>query len=446
MGHDVIIVGARVAGAATAMLLARAGLDVVVVDRARFPSDTLSSHQVQVPGVALLNRWGLLPELVATGAPPTRRAVFHLGGATIDGHYPSYDGVDAMYSPRRTVLDAMLVEAARRAGAEVREATIVEGLAEDAGRVTGIRYRRKAGGRAVESAPLVIGADGKNSTVAETVGARATTSRSARTLACYAYWEGFELPVAEVHGTDRQVVGAWPTNDGLVITYVAQPADELTAFRRDPAEGLLAALARAGGLGERARAARRVSPVRATTDLPNVVRAAHGPGWALTGDAGLVMDPITGQGIGNAFRDAELLSGAVLEGLGGRRPLAAALAGYQSARDRQTRAMFDFTVGLASFRPVQPAEQRLFAAIAERPEESDRFLGVLSGVTPVSTFFSPAHLVRLVGVRGLLGLARARAGVPAGPRVRHRADAPPSPRPGSPARPSPAAPGRPGPG
>ena len=140
VGARVIVVGARVAGAATSLLLARAGLRVLTVDRARFPSDTLSTHQVQVPGVARLHRWGLLDRLVATGTPATRRVRLDAGHVVLDGRFPAYGGVDALYSPRRTNLDSILVEAARAAGAEVREGFTVEELVrDDAGAVTGIR-------------------------------------------------------------------------------------------------------------------------------------------------------------------------------------------------------------------------------------------------------------------------------------------------------------------
>ena len=119
--HDVIIVGARVAGSATALLLARAGLKVLVVDRATFPSDTLSTHQVQLPGGARLARWGLLDAVIASGAPAARQVRFDTGAAVLSGRFAPYGRVDGVYSPRRTVLDTLLVEAARAAGAEVRQ-------------------------------------------------------------------------------------------------------------------------------------------------------------------------------------------------------------------------------------------------------------------------------------------------------------------------------------
>src|SRR5215470_13864766 len=136
---DVVIVGTRPAGAATAMLLARVGLRVLAVDRAHFPSDTLSTHQVQLPGVACLRRWGLLDKVAASGCPPTRRIRFDTGDVVLTGSYPTFEGVDAVYSPRRTVLDAILVDAARAAGAEVVEGFDVDEILTEGGRVTGVR-------------------------------------------------------------------------------------------------------------------------------------------------------------------------------------------------------------------------------------------------------------------------------------------------------------------
>ena len=126
--YDAIVIGARAAGSTTAMLLARAGLDVLVVDRARFPSDTLSTHQLQIPAVARLRRWGLLDKVIASGAPATRRVRFDQPGVILEGTWPVHEGVDALYSPRRTVLDKILVDAARDAGAEVREGFPVDAI------------------------------------------------------------------------------------------------------------------------------------------------------------------------------------------------------------------------------------------------------------------------------------------------------------------------------
>ena len=408
MPYDAIVVGGRLAGAATGMLLARQGLRVLVVDRTHFPSDTLSSHQLQPPGVARLRRWGLLDRLDATGTPPVRDVRFDVNGVVIAGRYPDVAGSGALYSPRREVLDTLLVQAAREAGAEVREDTIVNELMMSEGRVRGIRSRRKGSSTATDdTAALIVGADGKHSMVAKTVGAPSRRSRTARSLGFYCYWQDVEILAGELYSRDRRVAGAWPTDQGMVVTYVGWPASEFDAFRADPAGHVLRTLDACGTLGARVRAGRRVGPVRGTSDLPNEIRLSSGPGWALAGDAGLVMDSITGQGMGHALRDADLLSDAIVTGLGSGR-LDRTLARYAKQRDAETTAMFDFTVRLASFPPPTPAERTMFAAIAERPEETSQLLGALAGSVPMTSLFSPRRLMSLTGVRGFAALARSQ--------------------------------------
>ena len=412
--YDVIIVGARVAGSATAMLLARRGLRVLVVDRATFPSDTLSTHQVQVPGVARLARWGVLGQVLAAGTPLTRSARFDQGEVAFTGRYQAY-GTGAMCSPRRTVLDQVLVDAARAAGAEVRENFTVGGLLGD-GPVTGIRGQEKGGPAVTEQAPLVIGADGKHSVVATAVQARSYRVRPPQSIAFYTYWADVpghpdlpagDGPAGEIYGRPGCAVGAWPTSDGLLMTYLAWPIARFGEFRRD-VEGNFLRTLDAVGMGKRIRAGRRAERFRGTPDLPSYFRQPHGPGWALVGDAGLLLDPITGQGIGYAFRDAELLADAVADGLGGIRPLDEALRRYHRARDRAARPMYDFTARLAAITPPRPAEMALFRAIARRQEDADQFLGALTGSVPLRQFMSPRTIVRLVGIRGFAALMARR--------------------------------------
>jgi 2-polyprenyl-6-methoxyphenol hydroxylase-like FAD-dependent oxidoreductase len=428
--HDVIIVGARVAGAATAMLLARRGVKVLVVDRAAFPSDTLSTHQVQVPGVARLARWGVLDDVLSAGTPVTGSVLFDQGAAAFTGRFPAYQETSVMCSPRRTVLDKVLVDAARAAGAEVRENFAVEELVGN-GQVTGIRGREKGAPVVTEQAPLVIGADGKHSLVASAVQAGTYHAKPPQSIAFYTYWAdvpadghacgtagpastsglGIDTLAGEIHGRPGCAVGAWPTNDGLLMTYLAWPIARFPEFRRD-IEGNFLRTLDAVGMGERIRAGRRAERFRGSPDLPSYFRQPYGPGWALVGDAGLLLDPISGQGISHAFRDAELLADAVADGLGGIRPLGEALGRYHRARDRAAKPMYDFTSRLAAIAPPQPAEMALFRALAQRPEDADRFVGVLTGSVPLREFMSPRTIVRLVGVRGFarLVLGQARGG------------------------------------
>ncbi len=405
--YDVIVVGARVAGASAAMLLARRGLKVLAVDRARFPSDTLSTHQVQVPGAARLHRWGLLERVEAAGTPATRRVRFDPGPVVLEGRFPEVDGVGALYSPRRTILDALLVDAAREAGAEVRERFTVEELLFQSDRVVGVRGRERGGSLVRESAQLVIGADGRHSMVARAVRAPAYHVRSPLSIAYYTYWSGVPIQGGEIYGRDRRMIGAWPTNDGLVVTYVAAPPDEFGAFRADPEDRILRSLDTAGDLGERVRAGARAERVFGTADLHNHLRQPHGPGWALVGDAGLLLDPVTGQGIADAFRDAELLAEAVATGLDSGPPLATTLDGYRARRDAAALPMYEMTLDLASFAPPRLAQQLLFEALEGRPAEIDRFLGVLSGAVPIRSYFGPRNLLRLLGPRRMLKVALA---------------------------------------
>jgi 2-polyprenyl-6-methoxyphenol hydroxylase-like FAD-dependent oxidoreductase len=402
--YDVIVVGARVAGASTALLLARRGMKVLAVDRATFPSDTLSTHQVQVPGVARLRRWGILDGVLAAGTPPAAAVRFDAGPVVLRGRFPELEGAGAVYSPRRTILDKLLVDGARAAGAEVRERFAVDELVWDGDRVTGIRGRQVGGAAVSETARLVVGADGRHSAVAKAVRAPAYHVKPALSTAYYTYWSGVELSGGEIYGRQRcvqRLVGAWPTNDGLVLTYVAAPASEFHAFRADPEGAILAALDQCGDLGERVRAGERAERVFGTADTQNRFHQPHGCGWALVGDAGLVMDPVTGAGIADALRDAELLADAVAAGLDGGPPLGEALAGYQAARDAAALPMYEMTIDLASFAPPRPEQEMLMRALEGNQAEIDRFLSVLTGSLPAPEYFTPRNMLRLIGVRGL---------------------------------------------
>jgi 2-polyprenyl-6-methoxyphenol hydroxylase-like FAD-dependent oxidoreductase len=403
--YDVIVVGARIAGAATAMLLARQGIRVLAVDRVSFPSDTVSSHQLQVPGAARLHEWGLLRRLTAAGTPPVRRVRFDAGaGLILTGQFPAYGGVDAMLSPRRTLLDSILVDAAREAGAEIRENFRVMQLTASGDRVTGIRGAARGGPVVTETAGLVIGADGKRSLVAEAVRARRYRERPARSFASYSYWAGVPVSDGELYQRPGRAVAVFPTNDDLTMVYVGAPMAEFAPARADLVGHYLRALDLCGDLGERVRSGSRAERLRTTPDQPNTFRWPHGPGWALVGDAGVVMDSVSAQGMTSALRDADYLSAAVIEGLGGSRPLDAALRDHRRRRDRAIRGMYDFTLRLAALSPVTSRERRFLAAVASDQLQTDRFLGAFAGIVPPEQYFTVRTALRVLGSRAVRDL------------------------------------------
>ena len=289
--YDIIIVGARCAGSPTAMLLAREGYRVLLSDRAAFPSDIMSSHFVHVPGIAQLNRWGLLDRVIASNCPPVRRFCLDLGPFSLTGQPPPLDVVDAGYGPRRFLLDKILVDAAVESGAELREEFTTEEVLFEEGRVTGIRGRTRNGTRMTEKARLVIGADGLHSLVARAVGASKYQERPAVACAYYTYWSGVSVSGVELYPRQDRFIVAFPTNNNLVCNLIEWPRERFPVVRVDIEGQFLKALESAPGLLERIRAGRRVERFLGTVDLPNFFRKPYGPGWALVGDAGYYKDP-----------------------------------------------------------------------------------------------------------------------------------------------------------
>jgi flavin-dependent dehydrogenase len=385
--YDVIVVGARCGGSPTAMLLARRGHRVLLLDRASFPSDVVSTHHVTTPGIARLARWGLLGQVVASGCPPIRRMAFESGGIVLTGTPPPVDGVADQYCVRRTVLDTILAGAAVEAGAELWEGFVVGEVAFDGDRVLGVRGRSPRGADVLAVAPLVVGADGLHSLVAQEVEAPRFAERPPLTCSCYAYWRGVALPGAEIRNGDRRAVSAFPTNDDLACIAVRWPAAETQEFRHDVEHNYLRTLQLAPELAEQVRDASRVGPFVVTADVPNFFRKPWGAGWALVGDAGYHKDPYLAQGISDAFRDAELLAGAIDDALSGNEGFDEGLAGYERRRNQAAAPGYDLNTRLATLEPPSPEMTRVLHEVQNSQEETDRFLGVLSGAVPVPDSF-----------------------------------------------------------
>jgi 2-polyprenyl-6-methoxyphenol hydroxylase-like FAD-dependent oxidoreductase len=398
--YDVIVVGARCAGAPTAMLLARKGYRVLAVDRATFPSDTVSTHLIHPPGVDALRRWGLLDRVIATGCPPIHTYAFDFGPFTLTGS-PGADRSDVAYAPRRTVLDKILIEAASAAAVDVREAFTVEEIVVDGGRVAGIRGRSRGGTTATERARVVVGADGLHSLVAKAVKAESYREKAPLLAAYYSYWSG--LPMAgrsEVYSRPQRAFAAWPTNDGLTLVIGGWPYSEFESNKSDVEGHFLEVIDLVADFADRLRRARREERF-AGMAVPGYFRKPFGPGWALVGDAAYNKDFITAQGIQDAFRDAELCVRALDEAFSGGRPVEEAMAAYQAARDEHVLPMYEFTAQLATLEPPPPELQEILAAAHGNQDAMDAFARVNAGVTSPSEFFSEQNVRRIFAGRAL---------------------------------------------
>jgi 2-polyprenyl-6-methoxyphenol hydroxylase-like FAD-dependent oxidoreductase len=391
--YDAIIVGARCAGAPTALLLARKGYRVLLVDRSTFPSDTLSTHIIWPHGAELMDRWGLLDRLAATGCPPVALSlVFDVGPFALKGGVTDTNGGRGGFCPRRTRLDKLLVDAAGEAGAELREGFSVEALIWDGARVAGIKGRGRTGGSVEERARIVIGADGVNSPVARAVGAPEYDVKPPLTTNYYTYYSGFAAVDLEEYVRDYHAIGCFPTHDGLTLVAVLWPSSRFEEVRADIEGHVRKAVESAPSVAERLRNAKREEKWVGTAGVPNYFRRPFGPGWALVGDAGYNKDPITAQGISDAFVAAEALAAALHEGWSGLRPLDDALAAYQTGRDQRAKPMYDFTCQLATLEPPPPHMQRLFAALRGNQEATNQFYSAITGSRPLPAFMNPENL------------------------------------------------------
>ena len=393
-GFDVIVVGARCAGSPTAMLLARAGYRVLVVDRATFPSDTLSTHVVQPTAVATLKRWGLLDPLITSGCPPTHTYAFDFGPITIAGA-PGTADCPVGYAPRRTVLDKLLVDAAVDAGAELREAFTVQDIVADNGTVTGVTGHGPSGRLVTEHARVVIGADGLHSVVAKAVRPEQYHDKPQLLCGYYAYWSGLPMHGRfETYVRPERGFAACSTNDDLTMVVAGWPFAQFAANKMDVDGNYLKTFDTAPDFAERLRSATRETRI-AGTAVPNYFRKPYGPGWALVGDAGYNKDFITAQGISDAFKDAELCATALHDTFTGAATFEEAMTTYQKTRDQRVLPMYEFTTGLATLEPPPPEMQQLLGAIHGNQAAMDGFAQVNAGTTSPADFFSEQNIAEI---------------------------------------------------
>ncbi|WP_086731302.1 FAD-dependent oxidoreductase [Streptomyces carpinensis] len=393
--YDAIVVGARCAGAPTALLLARAGYRVLLLDKAAYGSDTLSTHLVHQPGVAALARWGLLERVRASGCPPIERAVYEVADIHIEGCARGVEGQRAGFAPRRHVLDALLVDAATSAGAEYRDHCRVTGLLrDDGGRVVGVEGSH--GGRAfTERAHLVIGADGMRSTVARLAAAPYTARDPRLTCAYYTYWQDVPADL-ELYERPGGWVATVPTNDAATLVLAYFPQARFAEVRTDAHRAYMEQIrATAPALHDRLAGAKPTERLHGCGDQENFFRQPTGPGWVLVGDAAHHKDSITARGISDAFQQVEALVEAVTGTLGGDPALLdAALARF--AEDARARLVPGYEATLGAAR-LDPHEQRLslLRAVQSDPELTAIYLDMVAGIASASALYTPRLLALL---------------------------------------------------
>jgi len=353
--YDAIVVGARVAGSPTAMLLARKGYKVLLLDRDTFPSDIMSTHYIHLPGQARLQNWGLLDKVIDSGAPWITQRTLHFDGMSIsppDLPLPPGYSSDTL-CPRRFALDKILVDAAVEAGAELRQGASVRELVWEGDRVVGVRGHT-SGEPFEERARIVIGADGLHSTVARGVKPEEYDAIPSLSYAYYTYWTGIEDTGMHIYFFSEGLgILIFPTNDAKHCIGVGGIIEGFKEFRSDIEGNYMKVLERVPHIAEQVKKGERERFI-GTADQPNYFRKPYGPGWALTGDAGYHRDFLTGLGINDAFLQAELLAEALGSAWSGKQGEEEALSEFQKKRDEFVKPCYDVTTQMASGLAVEP--------------------------------------------------------------------------------------------
>jgi 2-polyprenyl-6-methoxyphenol hydroxylase-like FAD-dependent oxidoreductase len=375
--YDVLIVGARCAGSPLATMLARRGLRVCVLDRSQFPSETISTHVIQPCGVAIMERLGVLDSVRAAGAAPITRISLLANDARIDADFDAQ--LEEYGAPslcvRRVTLDQFLVNAAASAGAEVRTGTPVRSLVHVDGRVAGVETE---GGPI--RASLVVGADGRHSTVADLVGAAEYHVAPPGRLFAWAYFEGVEdrEPRLRLARLGALAYLAGPTDADLYMAAVGPSIDERDGFLASRERNFDAGIQGWSELADLLAGGRRVGPIRVMADWHGYFREAAGPGWVLLGDAGHFKDPTPAQGISDAFRHAERLAEAIEAGLGGAVDLDKALRDWWRWRDEDGYEMHWFSTDLGVGCPARPIETQVIRDMADDQAAHEQLMHLLN--------------------------------------------------------------------
>ncbi|MGW0803411.1 NAD(P)/FAD-dependent oxidoreductase [Nonomuraea sp. NPDC002799] len=418
---DVVIAGARCAGSAAAATLARAGRRVIAVDPARFPATTVSTHLLFAGGVAELARVGALDRVEKIGAPRLSHAFIGGPGHAADGSYTPVDGIDYGMCVRRAPLDEALAETAREAGAEIRQGHRVTGLLWEDGRAVGVRVQDQStrgsghGGQEYEiRAALVVGADGRRSTVARLAGAERPRIAHANGRACYyAYYEDPHREwrsTAAMWLTGRELGNAFPCDGGLTLVLLMPPVERAADFRGNLEAEFDRTVGLVPGLAARLAGCARSTKIVSSAEHPSFFRRSSGPGWVLIGDAGHFKDPVTAQGIRDAVRFGRLLGEGVANVLDDPAALDLATADWERVRDAQCVHTYHWTNLLGRGDGLAHVQFELLRALTGGPDGVRRVLDVYSRIRdPRETLALPGLLKATT--RALRGGAGARPAI-----------------------------------
>ncbi|MET7745006.1 NAD(P)/FAD-dependent oxidoreductase [Streptomyces sp. NPDC005385] len=391
--YDVIVIGARCAGSPTAMLFAQQGYRVLLLEKARFPQDTLSSHYIHQQGIALLNRWGLLDRIRDSGAQPITHQRYEGPGVRIEGFSLPIDGLRTTYAPRRYVLDPILADGAVAAGVDFQQGCAVNDLLFDGDRVTGVRYTTPAGTVTTEQARLVVGADGMRSLVARKTGAPNVIEHPRMTCTYYSYWSGVPSDFELYERTGRWI-GVLPTNDDLTLLMAYFPQEDFGHVRKAVEPAYLDAFrTTAPELYERMQAGERVEQLYGTGHQDNYFRKAYGPGWVLVGDAVNHKDSITARGITEAFVQAQTLTDAIGQNLHEDTALKRALRRYENSLGDEALNHYQGALNVAELKPEGRTE--MLRKLVGHQEHIDRYFSTLSGACSIDDFYNDELLTLL---------------------------------------------------
>jgi len=415
--QSVIVVGGGPAGAATAFYLARAGVSVTVLDRARFPRDKPCSEYMSPQASRILHDMGVLEQIERAGsAQLVGMRIRTPSGTTFHGRFADVVGYrgyrDCGLALRRTVLDHLLLDRARAVGATVLEGTRVGSLVRDTnGRVTGVETLDSNGGSRSRPATVVVGADGLRSTVARRL-ALAGTRFAQRRVAFVTHFRGIEGvgDSGEMHVERDGYLGIADVGDGVANVAVVVPRANAKAAAGDPAAFLNRWIHRRPHIAPRFARAERIAPVLVTGPFASAARRAWAPGAALVGDAADFFDPFTGEGIYAALRGAELLSTHVIDAMRGRsvRDADESLRAYDQTRAREFSGKWavERIIGAAvTFPSLMEIAAR---SLALRPAMAHTIVGVTGDFVPAREVLRPGFLARLL-VPWKLGARRAAA-------------------------------------